>query len=174
MTFSIRKALKSDAEAIAKVHVQSWKETYKNIVDDSYLNNLDVLKKTQMWEKIFENNEKKEANLVVENSHSEIVGFICGGAARTHKDKFEGEIYAIYILKDYQKKGLGSSLLKALTSELRNYGFKNMFVTVLKNNDAKIFYQKHGAKLFHSDKVEIGEQVLEEEMYGWEEDSLKI
>lgn len=37
---TIRKAVLTDAEGIAKVHVDSWKTTYANIVPDEYLDNL--------------------------------------------------------------------------------------------------------------------------------------
>ncbi|NYE07104.1 hypothetical protein F4694_003889 [Bacillus niacini] len=36
-----KKAVLTDAKGIAKVHVDSWKTTYTNIVPDAYLNSLD-------------------------------------------------------------------------------------------------------------------------------------
>lgn len=36
----IRLASLNDIEGIAKVHLESWKTTYKNIISDSYLSNI--------------------------------------------------------------------------------------------------------------------------------------
>jgi hypothetical protein len=40
-SIEIRKTVLTDAIGIAKVHVDSWKTTYANIVPDAYLNSLD-------------------------------------------------------------------------------------------------------------------------------------
>ncbi|PJN55835.1 hypothetical protein PAEVO_25570 [Paenibacillus sp. GM2FR] len=40
MYMHIRHANEQDAAGIANVHVNSWKTTYKGIVDDSFLENL--------------------------------------------------------------------------------------------------------------------------------------
>ena len=45
----IREANLDDAKGIAKVHVDSWRTTYKNIIPDEYLNNLSYEKREQLW-----------------------------------------------------------------------------------------------------------------------------
>lgn len=45
----IRKATLQDAEAIARVHVDSWKTTYKGIIPDNVLNNLSYTQRTEQW-----------------------------------------------------------------------------------------------------------------------------
>ncbi|MBP1084252.1 hypothetical protein ACFFJQ_06655 [Bacillus capparidis] len=46
--FNIRKATKEDAAEIAKVHVDSWRTTYKNIVSDTYLAQLNYEDREKM------------------------------------------------------------------------------------------------------------------------------
>lgn len=69
----IRKAKLDDATGIAKVHVDSWKSTYKGIIPDDFLNNLSYERRTELWKK----NIAKEDNHVVvaENNEGQIVGF---------------------------------------------------------------------------------------------------
>lgn len=63
----------------------------------------------------YENREKKwkdiiskQAVFVARNNKDEIVGFSNAGEERTSKyPDYKGELYAIYILKEYQGKGLG-------------------------------------------------------------------
>ncbi|WP_274857053.1 hypothetical protein [Bacillus methanolicus] len=43
----IRKAVGDDAAQIARVHVKSWQETYKGLIDQNYLDNLKIEKRKQ-------------------------------------------------------------------------------------------------------------------------------
>jgi len=44
----IRKAKLDDATGIAKVHVDSWRTTYKGIIPDDFLNNLSYEQRTEL------------------------------------------------------------------------------------------------------------------------------
>jgi len=71
----IRQAILTDVKGIAKVHVDSWKTTYANIVPDKYLNDLTYESRKQIWI----NNIPNGGVYVAENSEGEIVGFSSGG-----------------------------------------------------------------------------------------------
>jgi hypothetical protein len=75
----IRKAVLTDAIGIAKVHVDSWKTTYANIVPDAYLNSLDHEGKEQFWQNIIPSG----IVYVAENNKGEVVGFASGGVERS-------------------------------------------------------------------------------------------
>lgn len=47
VVMQIRKATPSDAEGIARVHVESWKSTYINIVPEDFLKNLSYEKRVE-------------------------------------------------------------------------------------------------------------------------------
>lgn len=47
----IREAELVDAPGIAKVHVDSWRTTYKNIMSDDFLSHLSYEQRTKLWEK---------------------------------------------------------------------------------------------------------------------------
>lgn len=169
MIYKIRKATFEDAKGIAQVHIQSWRETYKDIIEDEYLRNLDLVARIKSWEEDLKNPKKTEWTFVVEDTNKNIVGFISGGRARGHyADEFEGELYAIYILKKYQKNKFGLKLIKKLCSTFRSQGINNMFVCVLQDNVAKNFYIKYGAQLLAVTEEKTGKQKLTEEYYGWQ------
>ncbi len=52
----IRKAELKDISGIAKVHVDSWRTTYKGIVPDSFLDNLSYENREQIWKRGIEEN----------------------------------------------------------------------------------------------------------------------
>ncbi len=58
MEIHIRRAIKDDIRGIAKVHVDSWKTTYKGIFADEFLENITYEKREKQWEDIFQ----KEGN----------------------------------------------------------------------------------------------------------------
>ena len=50
----IRRAMKDDISAIAKVHVDSWKTTYKGIFANEILENITYEQREKQWESIFQ------------------------------------------------------------------------------------------------------------------------
>lgn len=163
---NIRQAVSSDAKGIAKVHVDSWKTTYKNIVSDQYLNNLTYETRERLWV----NNIPNGGVYVAENKEGEIVGFSSGGLERSgNYHGFEGELYAIYILKEYQGNGIGKALFIPIIEEIKELGLNSMLVLVLKDNISRLFYESLGGKNIDSVEVEISEKKLTELVYVWED-----
>ncbi|MCM3609839.1 GNAT family N-acetyltransferase [Planococcus sp. MERTA32b] len=167
----IRKATLADAKGIARVHVDSWIATYRNIVPDTYLDQLSYEAREQLWTE----NLKAENNFVAENDDREIIGFADGGKERTGKyAKLQGELYSIYILPEYQGKGIGRSLMKRVVQHLKANGQNSMLVWVLEENPSRAFYEKMGGKEVDRKTLTVSGKVLTEIAYGWADiDQLK-
>ncbi|MDQ1147652.1 L-amino acid N-acyltransferase YncA [Bacillus sp. SORGH_AS 510] len=162
---NIRKAVLSDAKGIARVHVDSWRTTYANIMTEDYLNQLSYEKREEMWNIIIPNG----GVYVAENNEGTIVGFSSGGKERLGEyPGFSGELYAIYILKEYQGKGLGKALVKPIVKELQDQQIDSMVVCVLEENNSRLFYEALCGKKIDTIEVEIGGKRLNELIYGWE------
>ena len=162
----IREAVLSDANGIAKVHVDSWKTTYKNIVPDEYLESLKYEVREQMWSNVIPNG----GVFVAENEEGRIVGFASGGKERSGKyPDFQGELYAIYILKEFQRHGLGQLLVKAVIDHLHEQHISNMIVLVLEENESKHFYESLGARKIDTLVVDIAGKELNELVLAWDE-----
>lgn len=162
----IRNAILTDAKGIAKVHVDSWKTTYANIIPDEYLNTLSYEEREQLWK----NNISLGNVYVAENKEGKIVGFSSGGKERSERYKnFNGELYAIYILKKYQGQGLGKLLVKPIIDELKNSEVYSMLVLVLEDNDSRYFYEALGGKKIDVIEVVISGKKLNELVYGWDD-----
>src|SRR5882762_3325676 len=119
----VRSARVDDARAIAEVHVTSSRTTYKGIFSDALLDNFSVDKREQSWKETLAVPEPNSVTLVACNVEDSIVGFISGGAERTGRLGYEGELYAIYILQLAQRQGLGTLLVQHFVRELRARGF---------------------------------------------------
>lgn len=94
----IRKAEVIVAEGIARVHVDSWRTTCKNIVNESYLSQLSVERRKNNWEWTFRNLNKDEVIFVGLNDEEKIIGFACGGQNRDKDFEYDVELYVICLL----------------------------------------------------------------------------
>lgn len=165
----IRKALPEDARGIAKVHVDSWRTTYKHIFPEDYLQSLTYESREKLWKSVIPNGYV----YVAENLQGEIVGFSSGGKERTGDyPGYEGELYAIYLLQEYQGKGIGRQLVKPLIEQFTIDGINSMTVLVLEENPSKYFYQSLGAvEIDRLPDTLAGKEVIEL-VYGWKDFSI--
>jgi GNAT superfamily N-acetyltransferase len=160
----IRQAEIEDASSIASVHVQSWKTTYLGIVPDSYLASLSVESRAQNWR---EQLITGVATILVVEDEVGIFGFVCGGKLRDQIDEFDAELYAIYLLQEKQKHGVGRELTRQLASILYDKGFRSLIVWVLEKNPAVEFYRHLAGAHVATKQIEIGGVQLTEVAFGW-------
>jgi GNAT superfamily N-acetyltransferase len=147
LDFSICAAMPQHAAGIAQVHVASWRNTYKGIFADATLDNLDVESRTKQWTDRLLNQEPKTATFVATHLSGQIIGFAAGGPARSQEElKTDGELYAIYLYSDAQRKGIGSDLLQQTAAYLLASGFSSLGVWVVERNPARHFYEARGAE----------------------------
>ncbi|MDH2899383.1 MAG: GNAT family N-acetyltransferase [archaeon] len=76
-------------------------------------------------------------------------------------------MYGIYILREWQKKGIGRELVRETARRLIKDGFDSMLVWVLADNPSRAFYELLGGKQIRNKSIAIGGAELEEVAYGW-------
>jgi len=126
-----------DSTGIAELIKSSWKSAYKGLISDEFLNNMDIEKLKQAWEK----NILQSSNIYVYKEENEILGVIRFGESE-EKPEF-GEVFVFYVKPEEKQKGLGTKLWDFAKQELIKQGYKNMLVWCLKgNNQGANFYKK--------------------------------
>ena len=166
----IREATIDDAAGIANVHVESWKTTYRGIMPDEVIASRDIENRLSIWTRIL-SDENRQSILLVAEDDGKIVGFVNGGAPQEAVEDFDSELYAIYLLKEAQGKGLGRKLVQACAKVLHKQGYKSMVLSVLKENSAsRGFYEKMGGVLSSEGEYRVTEDVtLKTIQYGWKD-----
>ncbi|MDQ6831916.1 MAG: GNAT family N-acetyltransferase, partial [Chloroflexota bacterium] len=124
----IREAAAADAPAIARVHVESWRTTYRGIVSDEVLANLSVERRERSWVERLGKPGGPEFVYVAVNDTEAVIGFASGGPEREGDSVYTGELYAIYLLAGQQGKGIGRRLLRAVAERLAAMGHDAMLV----------------------------------------------
>jgi len=153
-TMSIRTAIASDATAIARIHVASWRAAYRGLLPDKVLDDLDDTQRRAQWAA---NIASSSTDTIVHNSKHGIVGFASFGSTRDKDDHPTrvGEIQAIYVDPDEWSKGIGQSLCKRVSAELSALSYEQITLWVLKGNQrACRFYQLAGFILDGKTKIE--------------------
>lgn len=167
MDIYIREANIADVQAIAKVHVATWNSTYENIIPEVYLKSKTCKGQEEKWlKRIFENDATNEFLYVALTENDDIIGFACG-SAQNDDIKFKGTIAAIYILKDFQRKGLGKKLIKTIVERLDKNGIENLIIWAFAENPSCSFYEHINGKKVRKKTENIGGKEMIETGYGW-------
>ena len=97
----IRKAKKSDSKDLIEVNINTWNTTYKGIIPDEYLKHrVDTIEEEI---KKCEDTIEQQDNTYVAVLDGKIVGVMNYGSSRIENFKNYGEVYSLYVLKDYQR-----------------------------------------------------------------------
>lgn len=163
---NIRKASLKDTEGIARVHVDSWRTTYRGIIPDDYLNSLSYEQQTELWK----DNIAKKGNyiLVAANTEGQIVGFTDAWKRDDNDEENSIDLTSIYLLEAYQGVGVGKQLLKTLFEHFNQEGYDKVFVEVLEKNKTRFFYEHYGSNLVKTVEIHIAGAALKESIYQWE------
>lgn len=161
----IRQATEEDVIGIAYVHVETWRSTYTGILPDDYLQSLTIENRAKNWQRNLKT--LHTTTFIAENDVGDIVGFAAGGPNQSRDPYYQAELYAIYILDAYQRKGIGKQLIKPIIQILEAKKYENIIIWALEENSNRAFYKSLGGQLVASKSISICGKVLNEVGYGW-------
>ena len=172
----IREAKLEDAEAIAQVHFDCWQTTYQGLLPREYIEKRTYEKRLNNWQQRLNinNKEKPDYFTYIAEVAGKIIGFIDGGSIRGDSTIYTGEIYALYILEAYQRRGIGKSLVRVMASKLLGLSFTSAMVWVLEGNPAVNFYQSLSGQVVERKTIKIGDDEFSEIAYGWRDIQILI
>lgn len=165
----IRPSHRTDAHSISRIYVQTWQDTYLSVIPYGYLLEMSVPRHEQAFVKGL--NSRQSISFVAEMA-GRVVGFIMGGYERNSDDIYSGEIYSLYVLKNFQREGVGCKLVSALATRLTQAGIYSMLVRVLKLNPYRRFYKKINGIYLKTEHLSFAGDNMEVEIYGWLDTSL--
>lgn len=158
---TIREYRPADLPGIARVQVDTWRSTYRGIVPQDFLDTMDVEEREKRLRR-FQSERPALAYFVAVEESGQVVGFAAGGPERDDFPGHPGELYAIYILPEFQALGLGRSLVRAVFERLEAAGLRPAVIWVLAENPACAFYRRLGGIQAGEKWIEIGGKRLKE------------
>lgn len=167
---AIRPARLSDANGIADVHIETWREAYAGVIQDSYLLELDAGVQARAWQRDIVGRRPGAGILVatVKGARREqVVGFGSWGRCRSAALPYAGEVYMLYILNDWQGRGVGRRMLGALFRQIARSERNSAFLWVLSANPARFFYDAMGGRPVAERQESFAGSLLDETAYAW-------
>jgi len=136
-TTSIRRARPADADRLADLFDETWREAYRGIIPGVALERMISQRSSQWWLGA----TQRSRPLVVVEQEGSIVGYAIYGPARGRMLQAPGEIDELYIRPTYQGLGLGRRLFRAVCNDLGDHGLTRVGVWALEGNErACTFY----------------------------------
>jgi ribosomal protein S18 acetylase RimI-like enzyme len=146
VTIIYRRPLPFEAEAMAALHVECWREAYADILPAELMATFSVGMRLPLWQKVIPD----EARFVLGAfDQAEPVGFVISGpSAENYIEDQDGNLDTIYIAASHYRRGIGRELLARAAEDWLQRGGKTMTVGVLAQNiRARSFYESQGARL---------------------------
>ena len=109
--------------------------------------------------------EKNNLQYVIKDDEGKIIGFL--KLTKTDDDEII-EMQSLYLLKEYQNKGIGRMLFEKAFEEARKIGYKKMKIGCLEKNPSNGFYLKMGGKIIGKRKFVLPNEILHENVYEYQ------
>ena len=139
----IRIAEPNDSAAIATLHAASWRNSYRGILADEYLDGRILSERIGFWRERFRACLPDQYVVAAEDQGA-LVGFACafGGA----DDRWGTNLDNIHVSPNQKRKGIGTTLIANVASRSsRNHPEKGLFLWVFERNlPARHFYERLG------------------------------
>ena len=149
-----------DRMAISHIYEEGWRFAYRGIVPQEFLDSIPGGR----WAYCL---DRKGVGSLVVVEDGQLIGTSSYSQSRWEQFSGFGEIISIYMLPQYMGKGYGRRLLEAAVAELEMFGYQDIFLWVLAQNQrARKFYEKCGfTPTEHVMDHEIGGKMLQEVQY---------
>jgi ribosomal protein S18 acetylase RimI-like enzyme len=133
----------NDCDAIAELHARSWKEAYRGMLSDHYLDYKVDDDRLQTWRSRFAKPKYNQKVICVRKSQR-IVAFAC--AFFCDDDEHGTFIDNLHVAAECRNQGLGAVLVRrVINMSIEQYEESRVFLWVLASNQSAInFYERIG------------------------------
>lgn len=149
----LRRPAYEDCEALAQVHVASWRAGYRDLMPADFLAAQDPAVRAQQRRDSWHDPDYAHVRGFVAEVDGELVGFVHYGPYRISHDagwaavdpNGGGEVYALYVHPDHWGSGAGRELLTAAVTDLLRAAQTPVRIWTLVGNERALrFYKRHG------------------------------
>lgn len=138
----LRDASVDDAEAVAGVHVASWRSAYEHLLPRSVLDGLSVTGRARWWSRVLA--APRGDHVLVARMDGVLCGFVHVSLGPLD-DPDTGELVTLYVIADAWGTGVGRQLHDAGLNRLADQGCETAGVWMLSTNErARRFYERNG------------------------------
>jgi ribosomal protein S18 acetylase RimI-like enzyme len=153
----LREATIADLRPLAELHVRTFNETHVG----PFGSGPTYATREWQWREKLSESDATHFVLVLETSAQRLVGFIWCHPTNDNP-QWAARLNKIYILREYQRRGLGKRMVAAAVDRLLEHGLTSMALfTETDNEPACNFYEQLGGERQLNERGDFGG------MYGW-------
>jgi GNAT superfamily N-acetyltransferase len=162
----VRKARPADAEAIARIYVASWRDTYPLVLPARALSAMTIEGQSARWRNAIAL-AVRESVLVAEDEKGRILGMSSMGRARDTGVGYDAEVYTLYVDPLMTGRGIGRLLLAGAFAVLTERGHTRCVIWAHAGNPARFFYEAMGGKAIAERTTSMMGVKVPEIAFGW-------
>lgn len=136
--WSLRAPVRSDAAALAALHVEVWRSTYGNLLGDEHFGVDAVRSRETMWASIL-TAPSTDGTVVVADVDGTLIGFAHTGTPFETTPARPVQLHSLYLAHSWQGHGIGTRLMDHALDQRP----AQLWVASA-NTQAQAFYIKHG------------------------------
>lgn len=149
----VRSASEQDVPQLARVHVESWRETYRGLMPDGVLDDSGFIdRRERFWTAALSDPRYSENRIAVADRDVALVGVAMAGPVLDEDANWSSQLYVLYSYASVHGLGAGAALLDAVIGPTATAA---LWVAD-PNPRAQAFYVKHGFAADGSFKLEDG------------------
>ena len=140
INFDVRRAEPADASSMARVHVDTWRETYRGLMSDAVLDDPGLLsRRERFWAAALTDPRYSQNIAAVASREGTLIGIAMSGPSLDDADEPQ-QLYVLYAYARFHGSGVGAALLDAVIDRTAPAA---LWVAD-PNPRAQAFYRKHG------------------------------
>jgi ribosomal protein S18 acetylase RimI-like enzyme len=149
----VRPAEPADVPELARVHVQTWRETYRGVMPDEVLDDPGAVgRREQFWTAVLTDDRYRDRRTAVAEQDGAVVGLALAGPPLDDDATWSAHLYVLYTLASVHGSGAGAALLAAVLDPEESVA---LWVAD-PNPRAQAFYRKHGFAPDGTSKLDHG------------------
>lgn len=137
---AVRRAAIADAPHMARVHVDSWRQTYRGLMSDSVLDDPELLHtRERFWTGALTDERYSSNRVAVAELDGAVIGIAMSGPSHDPDATWGHQLFVLYVNAAHHGSGAGPALLNAV---LHPHEAAAVWVAD-PNPRAQAFYRKH-------------------------------
>lgn len=159
MDIRILEAQPDEFNVIQYIVDETWPVAYGDILSKEQLDYM--IAWLYSLEKLNADVENGHRYYLAKDAHDTPLGFI--GIEHRYGGENASKLHKIYILPQFQGKGIGEKLLQKAEGLARDKGSDVLSLNVNRMNKARYFYERYGFSVVKSEDIDIGNGYLMED-----------
>ncbi len=163
----VRPVAAADEAAIALLHAESWRSTYRGILPDRYLDQELLQDRKDHWARVFAGQAGTHITHIAELA-GQPAGFICIRIG--YDEGYDGTIDNLHISPELTGSGIGRRLLISGITAFRDAGGRSVCLWVFDANEGAVrFYERLGGTVTQTGFDSLGGGKAAHRQFAWDD-----